>query len=366
MIALYVHVPFCIRKCRYCNFFSVPYDPVLFNKYLRNLFKEIDFWKEKLSGEEIKTIYIGGGTPTILDVEALSSMIKKIKESFNLVKDAEFTIEANPRTINEEKLLRLKEEGVNRLSLGIQSLSDRLLSLLGRSHTSSEAEEAIRMVKDAGFKSWSLDLIYAIPTQEMDEWEETLEKVLSFSPPHLSLYSLILEEGTPLHEEVRKGVYELPEDEGYEMFLKAIKLLKENGYIHYEISNFALEGHLCQHNIIYWKNEPYVGIGPGASSFYGGWRFKREESFDWFLGYSEVIKIDRDEEIKETIFMNLRLLEGIDKEGFFNRFGVRIEEIYGSIIEELKRDGLLEERGNKIRLTERGLFLGNQVFEKFV
>ncbi len=367
MISLYVHIPFCLRKCKYCNFFSVQFDQEKSTRYLNNLFKEIEFWKEKLAKDEVKTIYIGGGTPTIYDKETLSLILRKLKESFNLVEDAEVTIEANPKTVDKEKLSKLKEEGVNRLSLGVQSLSDRILKLLGRAHTAKEALEAMELVKETGFKSWNVDLIYAIPTQKMEEWEETLREVLSFFPPHLSLYSLILEEGTPLYDEVKKGFYDLPEDEGYEMFLKAIELLKEKGYIHYEISNFALEGKFCQHNITYWKNQPYVGIGPGASSFYEGWRFKREENFDWFLGYSEVTKISKEEEMKETIFMNLRLLvEGIDKEAFLKRFGVRVEERYRTVIDELKRNGLLEETGERIRLTNRGVFLGNQVFEKFL
>ncbi|MCS7233082.1 MAG: radical SAM family heme chaperone HemW [Synergistetes bacterium] len=366
MIALYVHVPFCIRKCKYCNFFSIPFEDQLSQRYLRNLFKEIDFWREKLSEKVIKTIYIGGGTPTVYDEETLVLILRKIKESFNISENAEITVEANPKTINEKKLKGLKEEGVNRLSLGIQSLNDRLLKILGRPHSAQEAIEAMELVSKVNFKSWNVDLIYAIPTQTLDEWEKTLREVLSFSPPHLSLYSLILEEKTPLYEEIKSGLYELPEDEGYEAFTMAKNLLKEKNYIHYEISNFAIEGHFCQHNITYWKNEPYIGIGPGASSFYEGWRFKREENFDWFLGYSEVIRIDKEEEMKETIFMNLRMLEGIDKEGFFKRFGIRIEEKYKEIIEKLKKEGLLEEDQNRIKLTERGLLLGNQVFESFV
>lgn len=366
MIALYIHVPFCIRKCKYCSFFSVPFDEELSQRYLRNLFKEIDFWSEKLSGKTIKTIYIGGGTPTIYDEDKLSSILIKLKESFKITEDPEITIEANPKTITKEKLEKLKEEGVTRLSLGVQSLDDRLLKILGRPYSSEEAIEALTLVKETNFKSWNVDLIYAIPTQTIIEWEETLRKVLCFSPPHLSLYSLMLEEGTSLYEEVKTGHYKLPEDEGYEAFIIAKGLLKEKGYIHYEISNFALEGHFCQHNITYWRNEPYVGLGPGASSFYEGWRFKREENFEWFLGYSEVIKMDKEEEIKETIFMNLRMLEGIDKERFFRRFGIRIEERYKETIERLKGEGLLEEDDKRIRLTERGLLLGNQVFESFV
>ncbi|MBC7331448.1 MAG: radical SAM family heme chaperone HemW [Synergistetes bacterium] len=366
MIALYVHVPFCIKKCKYCNFFSVPLNEELAQRYLENLFKEIDFWKEKVSNEKIKTIYIGGGTPTIYGEETISLILRKLKESFSLIENPEITIEANPKTITKGKLGKLKEEGITRVSLGVQSLSDRLLEILGRPHSSLEAIEAIKLVKEANFRSWNVDLIYAIPTETKEEWKETLEKVLSFSPPHISIYSLILEEGTPLYESVKKGVYNIPEDEGYENFLYAKRTLEKEGYIHYEISNFAIPGHFCQHNIIYWKNEPYIGIGPGASSFYGGWRFKREESFDWFLGYSEVIKIDKEEEIKETIFMNLRLLEGINKEEFFRRFGVRIEEKYKDVIEKLKKEGLIKETKDRIKLTERGLLLGNQVFESFL
>ncbi len=366
MIALYVHIPFCLRKCKYCSFFSIPFEKRTAQEYLKNLFKEIDFWKEKLSNETIKSVYIGGGTPSIYDSDALVSLTEKIKTSFKLVKEAEFTIEANPKTIDREKLDALKKAGVNRVSIGIQSLNDRLLEILGRAHTADDAREAINLLKETNFKSWNVDLIYAIPNQTIRDWMKTLEEVLSYSPPHISLYSLILEEGTILYNEVKEGIYEMPEDEGYEMFIEAKKLLREKGYIHYEISNFAREGHFCVHNITYWKNEPYVGIGAGASSFYKGWRFKREESLKGFLRFSEVIKIDREEEIKETIFMNLRLLEGIDKKAFFKRFGVRMEEIYRETIEELKKEGLLEENEKSIKLTERGLLLGNQVFEKFI
>ena len=366
MIALYVHIPFCLKKCKYCSFFSVPFRKNLAEEYLRKLFKEIDFWKEKLLNETVKSIYIGGGTPTVYDTEILTSLMDKMRNSFNLLEEAEITIEANPKTISDKKLHALKEAGVNRLSLGVQSLNDHLLSILGRAHTADDAREAINLVSEAKFKSWNVDLIYAIPTQTLKDWLKTLEEVLTYSPPHLSLYSLILEEDTLLYEEIKRGTYDMPEDEGYEMFIEAKKMLRRKGYIHYEISNFALEGHFCTHNITYWKNEPYIGIGAGASSFYNGWRFKREESFEGFLRFSEVIKINKEEEIKETILMNLRLLEGINKDAFFRRFGVKIDEIYGEIIDELKRDGLLEESENSIRLTERGLLLGNQVFERFV
>ncbi len=353
-----------MKKCNYCNFFSIVADKSIQSRYLQLLIKEISTYKAVRV--RVKSIYIGGGTPTIYTPSEIKMILNSCHKTFDLVSNPEISIEANPITLSKSKLLALKKSGITRISVGIQSLSDRLLKILGRLHDSNTATETIKAVKDTGFKSWNVDLMYAIPTQTIKEWKETLKRITNFDPPHLSLYSLIIEEGTPLHRTILSGKLKPVEDEGFEMYQWAIDYLKSIGYEHYEISNFAKPMHRCIHNLSYWKNTYYLGIGNSASSFFRGWRFTRSTSIRKYTGFSERIKLSKKEQEKETMIMGLRLIEGVKKKRFQKRFKEDIYTVFGKQIERLIEAGLLEDNGSHIRLTERGIMLGNHVFEEFV
>ncbi|MCD6419791.1 MAG: radical SAM family heme chaperone HemW [Synergistetes bacterium] len=364
LLSIYIHIPFCISKCNYCSFFSIIAPNSIRKGYLQLLLKEIPSYRNIKT--RVKSIYIGGGTPTIYAPSEIKKIVEACYETFKFHNDPEISIEANPITLSKDKILELKEIGITRISVGVQSLSDRILRILGRLHDSKTAIKTLKDLKEAGLKSWNVDLIYGIPTQSMEEWKKTLKGIVALSPPHLSLYSLIIEEGTYIQKMISKGILKPAEDEGFEMYKWAIGYLKSHGYEHYEISNFAKPKHRCIHNLSYWENSYYLGIGCSASSFFRGWRFTRGTNLQNYRGFSEQIRLNKKEQEKETMMMGLRLIEGVNKKRFQKRFKENIYTVFGKEISELIKVGLLEDTGKEIKLTERGIMLGNHVFERFV
>ncbi|MCL6447018.1 MAG: radical SAM family heme chaperone HemW [Armatimonadetes bacterium] len=376
-IGLYIHVPFCLKKCNYCDFISYPYNEKDADAYLNALIKEMELVSASLPPEakEVETIYLGGGTPTCLPAPALAAILGSCRRCFFVLPGAEITVEANPGTVDGVKLAALREAGVNRLSLGVQAVQERLLKFLGRMHTFEQAREAVRMAREAGFANLNLDLIFGIPGQTPADWEECLKRILDLRPSHVSTYGLQLEEGTPLWRDVQAGkVAPVDEEAELAMFELAIEILTAAGLIHYEISNFAVPAGRCRHNLRYWRNLPYLGLGPAAHSFSGSCRFSNETSLEKYVvrlkaGELPVAgreKLTRQTLLAETVFLGLRLREGLDLKAFADRFGQAVEEVYRVELDRLLKLNLIEIKNNFLRLTPRGLPVANQVFASFV
>jgi len=371
-VSLYIHIPFCEAKCAYCDFNSYAGLEHLYDDYVEALVEEMAIVGGLFSLRG-RTIYLGGGTPTVLSLQQLKRILEGCLQAFVIDEGAEVCCEANPGTVDLPYLESLLHLGVGRLSLGVQSLHDDELQLLGRVHTSAQAREAYQMARQAGFENLNLDLIYAFPGHTLKRWRATLERAMALGPEHLSLYPLSLEKGTPLWGRVERGEVRAPDDDlAAEMYLLAEKLLE--AYRHYEISNWAKPGYECRHNLTYWRNEGYLGFGAGAHSYYGG---RRSWNVAWPEEYIRRLKagqsategeevIEAPLEMTETLFMGLRLSEGVEFEGFQHRFGRDLSSLYGPQLRELVARGLLEVNGRGIRLTPRGRLLGNEVFERFL
>lgn len=373
--ALYIHAPFCRRKCHYCDFASVPLEADLVKRYLsalkREAERELASWP---AGWEVPSIYIGGGTPTALEPEDLEAVLA-VAALFPRAAGAEWTVEANPGTLDPAKLALLAGAGVNRLSLGVQSFDDDLLSFLGRIHTAREAEEAWDMARSAGFSNLNLDLIYAIPGQTLGAWRRTLKRALSLQPEHLSAYSLSIEPGTEFGRRAEAGSLKpVAEELDLSMYRAAQELLGEAGLKQYEISNFARPGLECRHNLVYWRNEPYLGLGPAATSYLSGVRRTNREDVGEYIralaagedptAAREVATLELG--MAETVILGLRLTEGIAWERFYDRFGCDLRDVFADSIRRLTRAGLVEADVQGLRLTPRGLPVANRVFQEFL
>ena len=392
-LSLYVHVPFCQTKCPYCDFNTYQGIERLMAPYLEAVAAEMRLWGETLGRPAVDTLFLGGGTPSYLPPERVARLLEGASRSFHLSPDAEITLEANPGDVTVPALECWQRAGVDRLSIGVQSLDDSLLGLLGRRHTSREARTAYGLAVSSGLENVNLDLMYGLPTQTLGQWRATLEGVLELSPTHLSLYALTLEEGTPLARWVEEGRAPTPDpDLAADMYCLAREMLGASGYEHYEISNWSAPGRHCRHNMAYWLNRQYLGVGPGAHSCLQGHRFWDVDSPRGYVdlvrqwGESGAAPVGRlDEgflrrigpvagvevigaplEMAETMFLGLRLLEGLSIEGFQARFGLDPLELYGPQVRELIGQGLLERRDGVIRLTDRGCLLANQVFVRFL
>ncbi|MCL6634637.1 MAG: radical SAM family heme chaperone HemW [Peptococcaceae bacterium] len=376
-IGIYIHVPFCVRKCRYCDFISYLFNPGAAETYLDALSREIRLYGSTLPDEErtVTSLFIGGGTPTCLLPAGLKKILDEVRSSFYLLPGCEITVEANPGTVDAGGLRELLGAGVTRLSLGVQSFQDSLLKVLGRIHGAGEAVEAVRLAREAGFANLNLDFIFGIPGQTMEDWLETLNKALELAPDHIAAYGLQLEEGTPLAQAVARGeIKACPEELELSMYQKAIEFLNSSGYVHYEISSFARPGRQSAHNLGYWLNRPYLGLGPAAHSFLNGRRHCNTPSIEEYrrklsrgeCPVAEVEPIAVETEMAETMFLGLRLLEGVDLDQFYRRFGRRAEEVYRDGIARLAEEGLVELAGKRLRLTEKGLPVANRVFGEFV
>lgn len=370
---LYIHFPFCISKCNYCDFYSINYSDELLQQYLAALFLEIDLY-ENCYSKEIATVYIGGGTPSLLEPEYLARLMDKIYSSFIISKKAEITMESNPSSLNREKLLLYKKAGINRLSLGVQSFNDWELQLLGRLHDSRTAINIINHVAEI-FDNYNLDLIFALPGQKKKDWQDTLDIVLNFNPPHLSLYNLQIEKETPFYKMYKQGELELIDEEiDADIYLESRENLLAEGYQQYEISNYAKKGFQSHHNKLYWEFKPYLGLGPAAHSFDGLSRFYNYSSLklyinklkDGKLPTAEFVRLRRSELMSEMLFMGLRQLKGINPAEFKERFSVSLVDIYGKAIAKLLDKELIEYSNERLHLTENGLLLGNEVFMEFL
>ncbi|MGL5559218.1 MAG: radical SAM family heme chaperone HemW [Paraclostridium dentum] len=375
MLGLYIHVPFCAQKCYYCDFNSYKINSNQKKEYLINIEREMKFYKEEFKDKCFDTVFFGGGTPSILTVDELQELVNNINENFNIKKDAEITIECNPGTINREKLEAMKKMGINRLSIGLQATQNYHLKSIGRIHTYEEFEKNYYDALDIGFENINIDLMYALPNQKTQEWKDTLDKIIKLNPSHISAYSLILEEGTKLYDMYQNKEFELlDEDTDINMYNYTIDTLKRHGYNQYEISNYSKENLECKHNIIYWKCDNYLGLGPGASGFIGDTRYSNIEDICEYnkcimqniRPVSEEIELTKKDKIEEFIFMGLRMNEGINIDIFKERFDTDFYDIYQEVMDKLIKRELVRFDGKNISLTQKGREISNSVFIEFL
>lgn len=374
-LELYLHIPFCVRKCFYCDFLSAPAGADTREAYLRALLAELEGRAAEYAGYTVTSVFVGGGTPTVMEAEQLSRLFCAVGDFYRIEPDAEISVEVNPGTADAEKLARLREAGVNRLSIGLQSADNGELAAIGRIHTWEQFAETWRLAREAGFGNLNVDLMSALPGQTLESYRATLRKVLQLAPEHISAYSLILEEGTPFYERYEKGLLELPDEEtDRRMYHDTKRILREAGYERYEISNYARPGFACRHNCGYWRRADYAGFGLGASSLVENVRFKNRESLPEYIGNptgcrGDFRRLSREEQMEEFMFLGLRLTDGIEAEAFEAAFGKTLQEMYGGVIGKNTADGLLAWDGperKRLLLTERGLDVSNYVMAQFL
>ncbi len=390
-ISLYVHIPFCETKCPYCDFNTYAKIEALIPQYVEALEKEVRFWGGVLAHAPISTVFFGGGTPSYLPEERIGSILSTVRESFAVDGAAEVSLEANPGDLTPSKLAAYLRSGVNRLSIGVQSFDDHLLKVLGRRHSAGDAVQAYLMAVEAGFDNVSIDLMYGLPRQSIEEWRRTLDQAIALGPPHVSMYCLSLEPGTPMERWVRTGAMAQPDsDLAADMYLMAQDSMGTQGYRQYEISNWAQSSYEAQHNLTYWRNQPYLGVGPGAHSYLSKYRFANLNSPHGYIRQLEnehlqhkdngvltkaalrtapavetVEPIDRRLEMAETLMLGLRLDEGVGVAEFRRRFGETPAQAYDQTLVELHSDGLVEPSDGRLRLTPRGRIMSNEVFTRF-
>ena len=352
-LELYIHIPFCVKKCAYCDFLSGPASRERIEEYIQALKKEIESYRKFAEDYEVSTVFFGGGTPSLLSSEQMEMIMGAIKHIFLLQENAEITMEANPGTVTEERLKAYKKAEINRLSFGLQSAKNEELTILGRIHTFEEFLESYEIARKAGFSNINVDLISAIPKQTLESWEETLTTIIELEPEHISAYSLIVEEGTPfaeLYGEDGKWEEMLPdEEEERNMYRKTEEMLQRAGYHRYEISNYAKRGYECRHNLGYWDRTEYLGLGLGASSFLNQTRFHNTEDMERYLKnakeheniHEEIEHLKVQEQMEEFIFLGLRKMKGIAETEFAEAFGTDIWECYGKNIRRVIQNGLL-------------------------
>jgi oxygen-independent coproporphyrinogen-3 oxidase len=389
-IAIYIHIPFCIRRCLYCDFNTFADKQGLIPDYVKALENEIIQYGELFSGSQVQSIYFGGGTPSLIPAGKIKEILEVIKRYFSIQCNAEITLEANPGTVNHDYFNLIKKAGINRLSLGFQSLDDKELQLLGRIHTSSESSAIFSLARKAGFSNISIDLIYGLPNQKPEKFMQSLLGVVGLQPEHLSIYPLTLDERVPLAKMIRKGkVSVIDDDQTAEIYETASMHLEKSGYQQYEISNWAKKStpydFRSKHNLQYWHNMPYLGFGAGAHGFFQGYRLENVHLIDTYIqrqtdqenvtfphlsAVKRVDEISSWEEVQETVMLGLRLTQdGIGSATFFERYHFDFEENFSDQIKELESEGLVEwvyDQERRLRLTKRGRLLGNLVFREFV
>lgn len=385
-IGIYIHIPFCIQKCRYCDFKSYAGKNDKIKEYIKwvkyelagiGIANKADYENgiDKLA--IIDTIYIGGGTPSLIDSHYITEIIETIKTNYTLKEDLEITIEANPGTVTEEKLQDYINCGINRISIGLQSSKDSLLKQLGRIHTYEEFEKAYTLARKVGFKNINVDLMIGISNQTIEDVEESLNKIIVHQPEHISVYSLIVEEGTPLYDDIEHGKLILPEDEfERKMYWLVKRKLEEKDYIHYEISNFAKQGYESKHNKNCWNQEEYIGVGAAAHSYTNNTRYSNIDTIEEYIeNYKKGKEADnfifhekqnKENKMKEYMILGLRKIQGIQIQEFKKRFGENPIYIYHKELEKLVNKELIEIDGDNIKLTDRGIDLANLVWEEFV
>ena len=380
-LGIYVHIPFCAKKCDYCDFYSLASSEDEKKAYIEALKREIREASKKVSDEyRVYTIYFGGGTPSIIKAYYIKEILDEIRSGFKLYEDGffpEITIECNPKTVDMEKLLVYQEAGINRISLGLQSTNDDELRLLGRIHTYEDFLYSYAMVRKSGFTNVNIDLMSAIPKQKISTYERSLDELIKLNPEHISSYSLIIEEGTPFYKKYAEKapfVKDLPsEDEDRAMYELTLERLKEAGYKRYEISNYAKDGYFSRHNTSYWERVPYLGFGVGASSLFEGERYDNVANLKEYIknaGISDVrrniTKLSLRDEMSEFMFLGLRLIDGISKQAFTKIFTFTVDEIFGDVVKKHINNELLIDNGDFLKLSDRGLDISNYVLSDFL
>lgn len=381
-ISIYIHIPFCVRKCSYCDFLSGPRTPQLQERYVQALIREIGAQRDCPSGTPVDTIFFGGGTPSVLSAGQIGRIMEALREQFFILADAEISMEMNPGTADADQLSALKKNGLNRLSIGVQSMHDEELRLLGRIHCAAQARQAFDMAREAGFDNINIDLMSALPGQTFETWADSLRQAVEWKPEHISAYSLIIEPGTAFAEMQEKGqLLPVPgEEEDRTIYHTTGKVLGRAGYRQYEISNYALPGKECRHNIGYWTGHEYLGLGIGAASYIRGCRFSNTPDLSFYLETlkkaadgsdlesirEEVHSLTDKEKMEEFMFLGLRMTDGTDAGEFERRFGRSLESVYGDVIRRHIRQGVTERTQKGIRLTARGIDVSNYVLADYL
>ena len=378
-LELYLHIPFCVRKCEYCDFLSGPASDLVRSGYVEQLRQEILCQSAYYQGYEAVTVFLGGGTPSLLKEGEIAALMDTVHRCFSVSPEAEITIEANPGTVTMEKLQTYRACGINRISIGLQSADDRELKALGRIHTYGDFLKTYQRVRQAGFANVNVDLMSALPGQTMASWKNTMKKTAMLKPEHISAYSLILEEGTPFYEKYHDHPEALPgEDEEREMYYAAKAFLKEQGYERYEISNYARRGYACRHNVGYWTGREYLGLGLGASSYIQGCRFRNEPDLQKYSRirmdgseadeklHLEMHPLTEKEQMEEFMFLGLRMMEGVSGSEFLERFGQNMWNVYGDVLKKLEANHLIVVESPRVRLSEFGIDISNYVLSEFL
>lgn len=370
-ISVYVHLPFCVKKCNYCDFLSGSFPDDVKKAYIDRLMSDIGSYAGLLSERKIRSVYIGGGTPTVLPASCISSVIEKLKRITSLSKECEITIEMNPGTVDEEKARCYIDLGINRFSIGVQSVNDNELKALGRIHSYEDFLRLYDLLRRYGASDINVDLMTGIPYESTASAKRSLEEICALCPEHISVYSLILEEGTPFARTDRKALYLPDEDTEYEIYQMTRQILKENGYERYEISNYAKKGYECVHNLAYWELRDYIGFGAGAASRIGNRRFTNIRDVKRYIGSGtfepeEDLILDEEGMMSEFMFMGLRKTDGIGIYDFMLRFGKDINDVYGETIKKHEKEGLLLWDDGRLKFSERGMDVSNMVLKDFV
>lgn len=371
---LYLHMPFCVRKCAYCDFLSFPTDQETQNLYTRRLREDIDAMGKKYGDIPVDTIFIGGGTPSVPDSALIVGIMEHVRKAFHVAEGAEISMEANPGTVTREKLTDYRRAGINRLSFGLQSANDRELKLLGRIHTWAEFLESFHLARECGFTNINIDLMSALPGQTRESWKDTLKRVTDLNPEHISAYSLIIEDGTPFGEKYgsEEGRKLLPdEDSEREMYHETKRFLRDCGYERYEISNYAKPGRACRHNIGYWTGLPYLGLGIGASSYMDGCRFAVNSDMKQYLEekpgmFTDVEKLTKKDMEEEFFYVGLRMTAGVSLPEFERRFGVSAKDVYPGLMEMFVEEKAAVFQGDRFVLTDYGLDVSNYIMAQFL
>ena len=375
-LELYLHIPFCVSKCKYCDFLSAPFGEEQRQIYVERLCRRIRYWSDVVHnyGYEIVSIFVGGGTPSILTETQITQVFEAVRESLPIREDAEITLEMNPGTDVKDKLPVYRKLGINRLSMGLQSADNEELKRLGRIHTYEDFRQVYQWAREVGFTNINVDLMSTIPGQTLESYEGTLRKVADLKPEHISAYSLIIEEGTPFYERYGDGRHaeELPdEDTERQMYVRTREILEDYGYHRYEISNYAKDGYECRHNLGYWDRREYLGLGAGASSLMDHIRWKEPDYIGPSTGQvleerEDFTRLSRKDEMEEFMFLGLRKINGVSEQDFYKSFKVSMDEVYKDNIENLIKEGLLVREKDRIRLTDRGLDLSNYAMSQFL
>ena len=371
---LYLHIPFCVKKCAYCDFLSFPSGQELQRQYAKRLMEDIDCMGKKYGDIPVDTIFIGGGTPSVPESRLIVDLMERVNRAFQISDGAEISMEANPGTVTREKLKEYRRAGINRISFGLQSANDRELKLLGRIHTWAEFLESFALARECGFTNLNIDLMSALPGQTCESWKDTLKRVTDLEPEHISAYSLIIEEGTPFGEKYgsEEGRKLLPdEDSEREMYHETKRFLRECGYERYEISNYAKPGRECRHNIGYWTGVPYLGLGLGASSYMNGSRFAVSSDMQQYLEekpgtFTDVEKLTKKDMEEEFFYVGLRMTAGVSLPEFERRFGVSAKDVYPGLMEMFVEEKAAVFQGDRFVLTDYGLDVSNYIMAQFL